>query len=112
MGSLAKLERLIGSAAAEGADLAVFPEAFIPAYLNGFDFGAVVGRQTEAAGRDHFRRYLESTIEVPGPDVERIAGLLVRFISWSAIPRAIAEGGDFEVIAAGSGDRFRAHLHK
>ena len=70
--SLAKLERLAADAAHEGAELAVFPEAFISAYPKGLDFGAVVGRRTDA-GRDHFRRYFESAIEVPGPDVDRIA---------------------------------------
>jgi nitrilase len=70
--SLAKLERLVADAAHEGAELAVFPEAFISAYPKGLDFGAVVGRRTDA-GRDHFRRYFESAIEVPGPDVDRIA---------------------------------------
>jgi len=42
-GSLAKLERLIADAARQGAQLAVFPEAFISAYPKGLDFGAVVG---------------------------------------------------------------------
>src|SRR6202165_4556458 len=71
-GSLAKLERLAADAAREGAQLAVFPEAFISAYPDGLDFGALVGRRSDA-GRDHFRRYFESAIEVPGRDVERIA---------------------------------------
>ena len=70
--SLAKLEQLVAGAAEQGAQLAVFPEAFISAYPKGLDFGAVVGNRT-AAGRDHFRRYYESAIEVPGADVERIA---------------------------------------
>ena len=69
--SLAKLERLVADAAREGAQLAVFPEAFISAYPKGLDFGASVGNRTDA-GRDHFRRYFESAIEVPGPDVDRI----------------------------------------
>src|ERR1700694_952400 len=73
-GSLAKLERLAADAARGGAPLAVFPEAFISAYPDGLDFGALVGRRSDA-GRDHFRRYFESAIEVPGPDVERIAAL-------------------------------------
>jgi nitrilase len=70
--SLAKLERLIADAAGEGAELAVFPEAFISGYPKGLDFGALVGHRADA-GRDHFRRYFESAIEVPGPDVDRIA---------------------------------------
>lgn len=36
------------------------------------DFGAVVGARTEA-GRDAFRRYWESSVEIPGPAVDRIA---------------------------------------
>ena len=74
-GSLAKLERLIADAARQGAQLAVFPEAFISAYPKGLDFGAVVGDRTDA-GRDQFRRYFESAIEVPGPDVDRIAAVV------------------------------------
>ena len=70
--TLAKLERLVADAAGRGAQLAVFPEAFVSGYPKGIGFGAVVGQRT-AEGRDHFRRYFESAIEVPGPDVERIA---------------------------------------
>jgi nitrilase len=71
-GSLAKLERLVGDAARDGAQLVVFPEAFISAYPKGLDFGTVVGNRTDA-GRDQFRRYFESAIDVPGPEVARIA---------------------------------------
>jgi nitrilase len=67
-----KLERLIAEAAAGGAQLAVFPEAFVPAYPRGIDFGTVVGRRTPE-GRDHFRRYFDGAIEVPGPHVDRMA---------------------------------------
>jgi nitrilase len=67
-----KLERLIGEAAKGGAQLAVFPEAFIPAYPRGFGFGTPIGQRTPE-GRDHFRRYFDGAIEVPGPDVDRIA---------------------------------------
>jgi len=67
-----KLERLIDEAARGGAQLAVFPEAFIPAYPKGIDFGTVVGQRTPE-GRDQFRRYFDGAIEVPGPDVDRMA---------------------------------------
>jgi nitrilase len=70
--TLAKLELLVADAAGGGAELALFPEAFVSAYPKGLDFGAVVGRRSQA-GHDQFRRYYESAIEVPGPDVERIA---------------------------------------
>jgi nitrilase len=66
-----KLERLIAEAARGGAQLAVFPEAFVPAYPRGIDFGTVVGQSTPE-GRDQFRRYFDGAIDVPGPNVDRI----------------------------------------
>jgi nitrilase len=70
--TLSKLEKLVAQAADGGAQLALFPEAFVPAYPKGVDFGTVIGRRTPE-GRDEFRRYFDSAIEVPGPDVDRIA---------------------------------------
>src|SRR3954471_21447150 len=69
--TLEKLEALAADAARQGAELAVFPEAFVGGYPKGMDFGAVIGRRTRE-GRDQFRRYFESAVDVPGPDVERI----------------------------------------
>src|SRR2546429_3007428 len=65
---------LLSQATRQGGGLAVFPEAFVSAYPKGLDFGAVVGRRTRE-GRDQFRRYFESAVEVPGPDVDRMAKL-------------------------------------
>ena len=39
-----------------GAELVVFPEAFVSGYPKGADFGAVVGSRS-AEGREWFRRY-------------------------------------------------------
>ncbi|MEZ4524062.1 MAG: nitrilase-related carbon-nitrogen hydrolase [Thermomicrobiales bacterium] len=72
--SLDKLERLAGDAASRGAELAVFPEAFISAYPRGLTFGAAVGSRTPE-GRDDYLRYWRSSIEVPGPAVDRIASV-------------------------------------
>jgi len=72
--TMEKMTALVAQAAQRGAELAVFPEAFIGGYPKGLDFGAVVGRRT-SQGRDHFRRYFESAVEVPGPEVERMAKL-------------------------------------
>src|SRR5262245_46700574 len=67
-----KLEQLIAEAAGGGAQLAVFPEALVPAYPKGIVFGTVVGQRTPE-GRDQFRRYFDGAIDVPGPEVDRIA---------------------------------------
>ena len=72
--TMEKLGRLVAEAARQGAELAVFPEAFVSGYPKGLDFGAVVGRRTRE-GSDHFRRYFESAVEVPGPDVDRMTKL-------------------------------------
>src|SRR5437879_4367687 len=70
--TLAKTEILIAEAAGRGADLALFPEAFICCYPHGLSFGTVVGERTPA-GRDLFRRYWESSIDIPGPAIERLS---------------------------------------
>jgi nitrilase len=69
--NLAKAEGLVAQAAAGGARLVVFPEAFIGGYPKGEDFGARVGSRTDD-GRKLFRRYFESAIDVPGPATERL----------------------------------------
>ena len=72
--SLRKAETLAATAAAQGAELVLFPEAFLSAYPRGLDFGAVVGSRTDK-GREDFRRYWESSVEVPGAAVERLAAV-------------------------------------
>jgi nitrilase len=75
--TLDKVARLAGEAAGLGARLVVFPEAFVSCYPRGLDFGTVVGARTPE-GRAWFRRYWESSIEVPGPGVDRIATIAGR----------------------------------
>jgi nitrilase len=61
--SLRRFTTLLGRAAGQGAELVVFPEAFIGGYPKGVTFGATVG-QRHAAGRALFARYRASAIEV------------------------------------------------
>jgi nitrilase len=72
--TLARVERLVAEAAAQGAELAVLPEALLGGYPKGADFGATVGRRT-AEGREWFRRYREVAVNVPGPVTERLGEL-------------------------------------
>ena len=69
--SLAKAQALTAEAAGLGARLVVFPEAFLSAYPRGLDFGAVVGARSDE-GREDFRRYWESSVDVPGPAVDAL----------------------------------------
>lgn len=64
--TLEKASELTSQAAAQGAQLVVFPEAFIGGYPKGFDFGARIGTRTDE-GREQFRLYYEGAMEVPGP---------------------------------------------
>jgi len=64
--SVEKALGLLAEAAAKGAELAVFPEAFISVYPKGLDFGCRLGMRS-AEGREDFRRYWASAVEVPGP---------------------------------------------
>ncbi len=66
-----KAVHLIGEAAAQGARVIVFPEAFIGGYPKGLNYGLVVGAR-DPAGRDEFRRSFESAISVPGPQTARL----------------------------------------
>ncbi len=70
--TLEKVRVWTSRAAAEGARLVVFPEAFVSAYPKGLDFGARIGGRTPE-GRRMFRRYFESSIDVPGPGVDALS---------------------------------------
>eukprot|EP00249_Psilotum_nudum_P010436 c22542_g1_i1 orf=575-1603(-) len=70
--TLEKAERLMSEAAALGSQLIVFPEAFVGGYPRGSTFGAVIGSRS-AKGREDFRKYHASAIDVPGPEVDRLA---------------------------------------
>ena len=70
-GTLEKVHALAEEAARKSARLVLFPEAFVSAYPRGLDFGAVVGSRSEE-GREDFRRYWESSVDVPGPAVDQL----------------------------------------
>jgi nitrilase len=70
--TLAKVRSLAQDAAARGAKLVVFPEAFVSAYPRGMTFGAVIGNRT-AEGREWYRRYWESSVDIPGAAVDVLA---------------------------------------
>jgi nitrilase len=80
--AVAKAERLLGETA--GAQLVVFPEAFLGGYPKGQDFGARVGSRTPE-GRKAFRRYYEGAIDVPGPATERLAAAAREAGAWVVI---------------------------
>src|SRR5205085_4571450 len=69
--TLAKFRDMAADAARAGAQLIVFPEAFVSAYPKGLGFGTRMGMRSPE-GREEFRRYYESAIAVPGPATDAI----------------------------------------
>ena len=67
--TLRKTHTLAREAAAQGAQLALFPEAFVPAYPRGLSFGVVVGHR-RPEGRLLWERYWANAVDVPGPATE------------------------------------------
>ncbi len=87
--TVTKAVALIGEASSTGAELILFPEAFITGYPRGLGFGAVVGSRTPE-GRKLFQEYWEAAVEVPGP-VTRALGAAARnakaFVAMGVIER-------------------------
>ncbi len=69
-----KVRAFAADAAKQKAQLVVFPEGFISAYPKGLDFGARVGMRLPG-GRDDFRRYWDSSVDVPGPTTEALGDI-------------------------------------
>ncbi len=69
--TLVRVGELVARAAADGARIVVFPEAFVGGYPKGADFGARVGSRSPE-GREWFRRYMAAAIDVPGPGTDRL----------------------------------------
>ena len=72
--TVAKVRSLTLEAGQRGAKLAVFPEAFVSAYPRGMTFGAVIGERTPE-GREWYRRYWESSVEIPGSVVSELGSI-------------------------------------
>lgn len=74
--TIVKTCQLLREAAGSGANLVLFPEAFIPAYPRGLSFGMVVGSRT-SEGRELWQRYWDNAVEIPSPATETL-GAAVR----------------------------------
>ncbi|MEL7451811.1 MAG: carbon-nitrogen hydrolase family protein [Pseudomonadota bacterium] len=75
--TLDRFEAWLTEAAKGGADLVVFPEAFLGGYPKGVDFGARVGLRLPE-GRDLFRRYFESAFDPNGPAFKTVQDMVAK----------------------------------
>lgn len=71
-GTVQKVIDLTQEAAGQGAELVLFPEAFVPAYPRGLSFGSVVGSRSPE-GRDLWKLYWDNSVDVPGPFTDIMA---------------------------------------
>ncbi len=90
--TLERVRELSAEAVGRGAKLVVFPEAFVSAYPRGLSFGAVVGSRTEA-GREEYRRYWESAVDVPGPAVETLGDIAAQSSVYLVVGVIERDGG-------------------
>jgi nitrilase len=90
--TLKKVNRLTREAARQGARLVLFPEAFVCAYPRGLDFGAVIGARSEA-GREDFRRYWNSSVDIPGPAVDTLGRIAKQSSIYLVIGVVERDGG-------------------
>lgn len=64
--------RLIAEAAAHGARLIVFPELFIPTYINGRVWGRGLSRFGSPAARGAWSRLWQNSVQIPSETTERL----------------------------------------
>ncbi|WP_328498817.1 nitrilase [Streptomyces sp. NBC_00414] len=110
--AVARAEELIRQAVGEhGAEVVVLPEAFLGGYPKGLDFGITVGSRTPE-GRELFRRYHASAIDVPGPEVDALAAL-TRELGCHAVVGAVErKGGTLYCVALFLGPGGYLGLHR
>jgi nitrilase len=82
--TLDKLDALTAEAAAAGAALVVFPEAFVPAYPSSVWVKALAGRADPRA-KAAFALLARESVEVPGPALDRIADAARRHGVWLVV---------------------------
>nr|WP_319516882.1 carbon-nitrogen hydrolase family protein [uncultured Cohaesibacter sp.] len=90
--TLERMEALCIEATDNGAELMVFPEAYIGGYPKGLDFGARVGTRTDE-GRQDYLRYWQSAIEVGGPECNAIGSFAARSNAYIVTGVIEREGG-------------------
>jgi nitrilase len=90
--TLERVRDLAIEASGHDARLIVFPEAFVSGYPRGLDFGARVGSRTPE-GREWFRRYWESAVDVPGPAVGSLGAIAQEAHAYLVIGIIERDGG-------------------
>ena len=83
---------LMGQAAKQGAQLLVFPEAFIGGYPKGADFHIYLGARTPQ-GRAEFKRYYDAAVAVDGPELAQLAKACAQHKMYCVVGVIERDGG-------------------
>ena len=83
-GTIARLGERTAEAAAAGAGLVVFPETFVPAYPSSIWAKALAG-WGEPGAKEAFALLHRESLEVPGPDSDRIAATAREHGVWLVV---------------------------
>ncbi len=83
--TIEKIESLAEEVAANGARLALFPEAFIPAYPSNRWVRYLAGWSGDDDARRVHARLAQESLTIPGPDSDRLAQTAQRHGLWLAV---------------------------
>ena len=83
-GTIDRVAERTAEAAAAGAGLVVFPETFIPAYPSSVWAKALAG-WGEPGAKEAFALLHRESLELPGPDADRLAGIAREHGAWLVI---------------------------
>lgn len=72
--SISKVEAFTEQAASNGADLVVFPEAFLSGYPWRYAFDATIGTR-EPRGRTWYARYFNSSLAIPSKEFDALSSI-------------------------------------
>jgi nitrilase len=110
--TLARVDERTRDAAAQGAELVLFPEAFVSAYPRGLTFGAVIGSRSEA-GRVWYQRYWASSVDLGGDGAARLGAIARARGVHLAIGVVERAGGSLYCsVALFTPDGALAHVHR
>jgi nitrilase len=83
-GTIERVAERTAEAAAAGASLVVFPETFVPAYPSSAWAKALAG-WAEPGAKEAFALLHRESLEVPGPDADRLAGIAREHGVWLVV---------------------------
>jgi nitrilase len=83
--TIGRVDEVAGEAAAKGARLVLFPEAFIPAYPSSRWVRYLAGWQDPKDSKAVYAKLARSSLEIPGPDSDRLGSIARERGLWLAV---------------------------